>query len=86
MEKTSKFFSFNERGRVKHKFCCRRIVSDIISGLIQQDNTANYAINIIYNVYGQQKKITNIINGLKRDVKSDSLNPNLRIKEHEVTA
>ena len=76
--KPARHFSFSERGRVKHKFHRRKILWDMISGLTRQGYTANSAINTIYNVYGQQTSVTNIINGVKRDLKNGTLNPNLR--------
>jgi hypothetical protein len=40
---------------------------------------AERAIDSIYAVYGGSTSVTNIINGLKRDKKSDTLCPNLRV-------
>ena len=76
--KPARQFSFSERGRVKHKFHRRKILWDLISGLTQQGYTANSAIDAIYNVSGQQTSLTNIKNGVKRDLKYGTLNPNLR--------
>ena len=50
-----------------------------IAGLARQGHTADAGIDRIYAVYGGQTSVTNIINGLKRDRKSGTLSPNLRI-------
>ena len=50
--KPARHFSFSERGRVKNKFHCFKILWDMISGLTRQGYTANSAIDTIYNVYG----------------------------------
>jgi hypothetical protein len=77
--KPARFFSFSGRGRVKHNFHHRKILWDMISGLTRQGFTANSAIDAIYNIYGQQRSVTNIINGVKRDKKHGTLNPNLQV-------
>ena len=77
--KPARHISFSERGRVKHKFHRRKILWDLISGLTRQGYTANSAIDAIYNVYGQQTSVTNIINGVKQDLKNGTLNPNFTI-------
>ncbi len=41
-------------------------------------DTAETAIDKMYAVYGGQTSVTNIINGLKRDKKDGTLNPNFR--------
>ena len=50
----------------------------MVSGLVQVGLNADTAIDQIYAVYGQQTSVTNIINGIKRDSKAGTLNPNLR--------
>ena len=67
--KAAKLFSYSERGRSKHKFHRRKIVWDLISGLVRQGHTADSGIDRIYAVYGGQTSVSNIINGLKRDKK-----------------
>ena len=65
---------------VWHKYHQRKIVWDLIAGLVRQGHTADTAIDIIYAIYGGQTSVTNIINGLKRDQKSGALlSPNLRV-------
>jgi hypothetical protein len=56
------------------------VVWDLITGLVRQGHTAEAGIDRIYAVHGGQASVTSIINGLKRDRKIGTLNPNLRIK------
>ena len=77
--KPARLFSYSERGRVKHRYCRRKVVWDLIAGLVRQGHTANAGMDRIYAVYGGQTSVTNIINGLKRDGKNGTLSPNLRI-------
>jgi hypothetical protein len=53
-KKPARHFSFSERGCVKHPFHIRKMLWDMISGLTRQGYTANSAIDLIYNVYGQK--------------------------------
>jgi hypothetical protein len=78
--KAAKLFTAKERGgKVKHKYHRRKVVWSMVSGLVRVGLTADTAIDQIYAVYGQQTSVTNIINGIKRDSKAGTLNPNLRI-------
>ena len=77
--KAARHFSYTERGRVRHRYHRRRVVWDLIAGLVRQGHTSETAIDTIYAVYGGQTSVTNIINGLKRDKKSGALSPNLRV-------
>ena len=67
--KAARLFSYSERGRSKHRYCRRKVVWDLIAGLVRQGHTAEAGIDRIYAVYGGQTSVTNIINGLKRDKK-----------------
>jgi hypothetical protein len=77
--KPARLSSFSERGFVKHKFHCRMILWDMISCLAKQGFTANSAIDAIYNICAQQASVTHIINGVKRDKKHGTVNPNLQV-------
>ena len=70
--KAARFFSHSERGRSKHKYHRRKVVWDLISGLVRQGHTADGGIDRIYAVYGGQTSVSNIINGLKKKKKWDS--------------
>jgi hypothetical protein len=69
-----------ERGcKVKHKYCRRKVIWTMVSGLVRQGYTSDTAIDLICSVYGQQMSVTIIINKIKKDRKDGTLNPNLRI-------
>ena len=71
--KAARLFSYSERGRVKHRYCRRKVVCDLIDDLVvRQGHTADAGIDRIYAVYGGQTSVTNIIIGLKRDKKMAS--------------
>ena len=76
--KAARLFSYSERGRSKHRYHRRKVVWDLVSNLVRMGDTAETAIDKIYAVYGGQTSVTNIINGLKRDKKDGTLNPNFR--------
>jgi Transcriptional activator of glycolytic enzymes len=58
------------RGRSNHRYHRRKVVWDLIAGLVRQGHTADTGRDRIYAVYaGGQTSVTNIINGLKRDKK-----------------
>jgi hypothetical protein len=75
--KAARLFSSFERGRVKFKYSRRKVVWDLVAGLVRAGHTAERAIDSIYAVYGGSISVTNIINGLKRDKKDGTLCPNL---------
>jgi hypothetical protein len=77
--KAARLFSYSERGRSKHKYHRRKVVWDVVAGLVRQGHTAEVGIDRIYAVYGGETSVTNIIDGLKRDKKNGTLSPNLRI-------
>jgi hypothetical protein len=77
--KAARLFSYSERGRSKHKYHRRKVVWDLIAGLVRQGHTAEVGIDRIYAVHGGETSVTNIIDGLKRDKKNGTLSPNLRI-------
>ena len=77
--KPARLFSHSERGHVKHKYHRRKIVWDIVSGIVRQGHTSDAAIDRLHAIYGAQTSVTNIINGLKRDKKNGTLSPNLRV-------
>jgi hypothetical protein len=74
--KPARLFSYSERGRSKHRYHRWKVVWDLVSSLVWMGDTAETAIDKIYAVYAGQTSVTNIINGLKRDKKDGTLNPN----------
>jgi Transcriptional activator of glycolytic enzymes len=78
--KPARLFSAKERGgKMKHKYHRRNVIWKMVSGLVHTGMTADAAIDSIYAVYGQQTCVTDVINGIKRDMKGGMLNPNLRV-------
>ena len=65
--KPAKDFTPQERGRVKCLYCRRKLVWDKVSEMVRSGWDAATACNKIYEVYGVQEPITNIIKCLKRD-------------------
>ena len=74
--KAARLFSYSDRGRSKHRYHRRKVVRDLVSSLVWMGDTAETAIDKIYAVYGGQTSVSNMINGLKRDEKDGTLNPN----------
>ena len=71
-------FTPHERGRVKHKYHRRKIIWDIINGLVRSGMTSNVAIDRIYQVYGRNQTVTTIINRLKIDRRNNTVHQLLR--------
>jgi hypothetical protein len=76
--KAAKDFTPQERGRVKHKYCRRKVVWDKVSVMVRSGWDANEAINKIYEVYGANQTVTKIIDKMKRD-RANGGHPSLRI-------
>jgi hypothetical protein len=77
--KAARLFSYSERGCSRNRYHRRKVVWDLLSGLVRMGDTAETAIDKIYAVYGGQTSVTNTINGLlKRDKKDGTPNPNFR--------
>jgi hypothetical protein len=77
--KPVRLFTARERRQCKHTFHRRKLVWDLIAGLIRGGLTADAACDIIYDVYGRQSSVTTIINRLKADKKNNTLHVNLRV-------
>jgi nucleoid-associated protein YgaU len=65
--KPAKDFTYHERGAVKYNYSRRKVVWDQISELVRAGDTAEVAIDRIYNIYGRRTSVTNIINRLRTD-------------------
>lgn len=76
--KAAKDFTATERGRVKYSYHRRKVVWDVIAGLVRAGHTSNVAIDRIYDVYGRGQSVTNIINRMRRD-RAQGGHPNLRV-------
>ena len=77
--KPARLFSEAERGRVKYKYTRRKVIWDTIRHLVNLGHSSERAADLIYEVYGAQTSVTDIINRLRRDKKNGTLNPNLRM-------
>ena len=74
-QKAARMFTRVERGRVKHKYCRRKMVWDLISTLVCGCLTAQVAINRIYEHYGRADSVTVIINKMKSDHRNQIMFP-----------
>ena len=77
--KAARLFTREERGRVKHKYHRRKVVWDLVSRLINAGLTAQVACDRLYNVYGDDKTVTTIINRLKQDTRNGTLHVTLQV-------
>ena len=78
-EEACKAFSEAERGRVKFKYLRQKVIWDVVRNMVSLGHTANHAIDLIYEVFGPQTSVTDIINRLRKDKNNGTLNPNLQI-------
>lgn len=76
--KPAKYFTAAERGRCKHKYHRRNVFWKAVCHMVNGGHDSRTAIDLIYNIYGEGQSVTNIINGLKRDKRNNTLHPNLR--------
>jgi len=76
--KAAREFTPAERGRVKHKYTRRKVVWETILRLMQAGLTSDNAIDRIYAVYGQELTVTEIINRMLRDRRSNTIPAALR--------
>lgn len=77
--KAARLFTAQERGKVKHKYCRRKVVWDVIAARIRAGDTAQVACDRIYSAYGQATPLTTIINRMKTDRRLNTLPPDLVI-------
>ena len=77
--KAARLLTRVERGRVKVQYCRRRVVWDTVAALVRAGFTAHTAIDKIYEVYGQDKTVTQIVNEMMRDRCTGASHPQLRI-------
>jgi hypothetical protein len=77
--KAARLFSRAERGRVKFKYCRRKVVWDLVSRLVNSGLTSQVACDRIYAVYGPSTSVTNIIKRIQTDIKNWTMHDNLRV-------
>ena len=76
--KAAKYFTSRERGKVKDKYTRRKVFWDCIQRQINRGISFNVTIDRIYQVYGQEKSVTRIINEMRKDKKDNNLHVSLR--------
>ena len=64
--KAARLFTAQERGRNKYKFHRRKVVWEVIDRLVRSGQTADAAIDMIYDIYGHVS-VTSIINRMRQD-------------------
>jgi hypothetical protein len=77
--KAARLFTREERGRVKHKYCRRKLVWNCIATLVRAGFTAQVAIDRIYQVYGENATVTTIINRMKQDRQAGIVHQSLQV-------
>ena len=75
--KAAKDFTSKERGKVKYLYHRRKVVWEKVTEMVRSGYIAHDACNKIYEVYGANLSVTNIINLMRRDRKNGG-HPNLR--------
>ena len=74
--KAAKDFTSKERGKVKYLYHRRKVVWEKVTEMVRSGYIARDACNKIYEVYGANLSVTNIINLMRRDRKNGG-HPNL---------
>ena len=75
--KPARDFNATERGKNKHSYYRRKVVWDVIKNLVNAGWSANVACDRIYEIYGRNQPVTNIINRMLKDRKERGGHPNL---------
>ena len=65
--KAAKDFTAQERGRVKYKYSRRKVVWNMVEEMVRGGYDSNEACNRIYQVYGPNQSVTQIIDRMKID-------------------
>ena len=71
--KPAKDFTSMERGKVKYKYCRRKVVWDTISKMVRGGMTAHAAMDKILDTYGRYLPLTKLINIMLRDRKNGTV-------------
>ena len=77
--KAAKNYTPSERGKVKYKYTRRKIVWDVISSLTNSGLHAHVAIDRIYEYYGREKTVTQLINLMRMDRTNKFVPPPFRL-------
>ena len=77
--KPAKEYTAVERGRVKYKYYRRKIVWDLLSKIIATGLASHVVIDRIYQHYGRQCSVTEIIKAVRKDKNRNYVPPILRM-------
>lgn len=77
--KPARDFNAQERGKEKHNYCRRKVLWDLIGGLIRAGDTVQTACDRIRHVYGADVSITNLTIRYKKDKRDGTLHASLRL-------
>lgn len=79
--KAAKDFTSVERGQVKQKYYRRKVFWDVVSALVRAGYSSANAVRRVYQTYGPQESVTNILTRMLRDRKEygGHPHPNLRV-------
>jgi hypothetical protein len=78
--KPARLFTPVERGKVKYTYHRRKVVWDVIAMRVRAGDTAQVAIDRIYELYGAGTTVSNIINTMRRDrMTYNGCHPQLRV-------
>ena len=77
--KPAREFTAQERGKVKYKYYRRKKLWDLISSLTRNGLAHHVVIDRIYQVYGREKSVTQIIKRIQDDNKRSYTHPMLEI-------
>ena len=76
--KPARIFTRAERGRTKFIYYRRKVFWDTVAGLVRAGYTAHAAIDRIYEAYGPEKTVTQILNQMLKD-RHNGGHPQLRV-------
>ena len=76
VNKAAKLFTPEERGKVKHKYCIRKVFWDTVNEMILRGWSASTACERIRDVYIDQSSVTKILCRIRADRNGDGL-PNV---------
>ena len=77
--KSAKDFAAMVRGKVKYRYCGRKVVWDAISKLINGGMTAHAAMDKILETYGRYLTLPKLINLMVRDRKNGTFPQELEV-------
>ena len=77
--KPAREFTATERGKCKYKYYCRKILWDLIAKLSGSGLASHVVTDPIYQHYGRQCLVTDIVKAVRNDKKRNYVPPILRL-------